>query len=97
MTPESQQVLREALDLPPVDRAELVEQILASFEFPARQEIDAAWAKEAEDRIDAFEDHCVLQIIGGKAAALRDSRQHFGADLVVIVESENDVWPARPG
>lgn len=55
MTPESQQVLREALDLPPVDRAELVEQILASFEFPARREIDAAWAREVEDRIDAYE------------------------------------------
>jgi putative addiction module component (TIGR02574 family) len=55
MTPQSQQVLREALDLPPIDRAELVEQILASFEFPARQDIDAAWAREAEARIDAYE------------------------------------------
>ena len=55
MTPQSEQVLREALDLPPTDRAELVEQILASFEFPARKDIDAAWAQEAEDRIDAFE------------------------------------------
>jgi putative addiction module component (TIGR02574 family) len=55
MTPQSEQVLREALDLPPLDRAELVEQILASFEFPARKDIDAAWAQEAEDRIDAFE------------------------------------------
>jgi len=55
MTPQSEQVLREALDLPPIDRAELVEQILASFEFPARKDIDAAWAQEAEDRIDAFE------------------------------------------
>lgn len=55
MTPQSQQVLREALALPPIDRAELVEQILASFEFPARQDIDAAWAKEAERRIDAYE------------------------------------------
>jgi putative addiction module component (TIGR02574 family) len=54
MTPQSQQVLREALDLPPTDRAELVEQILASFEFPARIDIDAAWAREAEDRLDAF-------------------------------------------
>lgn len=54
MTLESQQILREALDLPPTDRAELVEQILASFEFPARQDIDAAWAQEAEDRIDAY-------------------------------------------
>ena len=55
MTPESQQILRDALGLPPIDRAELVEQILASFEFPARQDIDAAWAQEAEDRIDAYE------------------------------------------
>jgi putative addiction module component (TIGR02574 family) len=55
MTPESRQILREALDLPPTDRAELVEQILASFEFPARQDIDAAWAQESEERIDAYE------------------------------------------
>ncbi len=55
MTPQSQQILREALGLSPTDRAELVEQILASFEFPARQDIDAAWAKEAEDRIDAYD------------------------------------------
>ena len=55
MTPESEQILREALDLPPIDRAELVEQILASFEFPARKDIDAAWGREAEDRIDAYE------------------------------------------
>jgi putative addiction module component (TIGR02574 family) len=55
MTTESKQVLREALDLPPVERAELVERILASFDFPARQEIDALWAKEAEERIDAYD------------------------------------------
>lgn len=55
MTPQSEHILREALNLPPIDRAELVEQILVSFEFPARKDIDAAWAKEAEDRIDAYE------------------------------------------
>lgn len=55
MTVQSQEVLREALDLPPIERAELVEQILASFDFPARKEIDALWAKEVEDRIDAYE------------------------------------------
>lgn len=55
MTPQSQQILHEALGLTPTDRAELVEQILASFEFPARQDIDAAWAQEAEDRIDNYE------------------------------------------
>ena len=54
MTPQSEQILREALDLPPIDRAELVEQILASFDFPARKDIDAAWGREAEDRLEAF-------------------------------------------
>jgi putative addiction module component (TIGR02574 family) len=55
MTPQSRHILHEALGLPPTDQAELVEQILMSFEFPARQDIDAAWSKEAEDRIDAYE------------------------------------------
>ena len=55
MTPQSEQVLRDALELSPTDRAELVEQILASFEFPARRDIDAAWAREAEARLEAYE------------------------------------------
>lgn len=33
----------------------LVEEILSSFDFPSRQEVDALWAKEAEDRIDAYD------------------------------------------
>lgn len=55
MTKESKQVLHKAMDLPPIARAELVEEILASFDFPARQEIDDLWSREAEERIDAFE------------------------------------------
>ncbi len=55
VTPQSEQVLRDALALTPTDRAELVEQILARFEFPARKDIDAAWAREVEARIDAYE------------------------------------------
>ncbi len=38
-----------------VERAELVEEIMSSFDFPARAEVDALWASEAEDRIDAYE------------------------------------------
>ncbi len=55
MTPQGQRVLRDALDLTPIDRAELIEQVLASFDRLARHDIDAAWAQEAEDRIDAYE------------------------------------------
>ena len=55
MSSEAQQVLRDALKLSPVERAELVERILASFSFPERQSIDELWAAEVEDRIDAYE------------------------------------------
>jgi putative addiction module component (TIGR02574 family) len=55
MTAQATQVLEEALHLSPLERAELIEQILASFSFPARRSNDAEWAKEAEDRIDAYD------------------------------------------
>ena len=55
MPRHGKQILAEALKLPPVERAELVENLLSSFEFQARETIDALWAEEAEDRIDAFE------------------------------------------
>lgn len=55
MARQAESILAEALELPPVERAELVESILSSFEFQSRKTIDALWAQEAEDRIDAFE------------------------------------------
>lgn len=55
MTDQSRPLLTEALSLPPMERAELVEQILASFDFPGRPAIDAAWGAEAEDRLRAYE------------------------------------------
>lgn len=55
MTAESKRILEDALELPPTERAALVEEILSSFDFPSRQEVDALWAQEAEERIDAFE------------------------------------------
>jgi putative addiction module component (TIGR02574 family) len=55
MSKHREQILAEALKLPPVERAELVENLLSSFEFRSRRTIDALWAQEAENRIDAFE------------------------------------------
>jgi putative addiction module component (TIGR02574 family) len=55
MPKHRRQILAEAMKLPPVERAELVENLLTSFEFQSRKRIDALWAEEAEDRIDAFE------------------------------------------
>ncbi len=48
------EVLNEALSLPPIERAALIEELLASFEFPDRKRLDQLWADEAEDRIRAF-------------------------------------------
>ena len=55
MPKHAKRIFAEALELPPVERAELVENLLLSFEFQSRKTIDALWAQEAEDRIDAFE------------------------------------------
>lgn len=55
MSPKADQILGEALRLSPLERAELVERLLASFSFPDRKRIDDLWAIEAEARIEAYE------------------------------------------
>jgi len=69
MSPRSKEVLADALNLSPVERAELVEEILSSFDFPARREIDALWAREAEDRLDAYDRHLKIRALCYAAGA----------------------------
>jgi putative addiction module component (TIGR02574 family) len=47
-------ILEQALALSPKDRAALVEKLLASLDQPDSA-VDTLWAKEAEDRISAYE------------------------------------------
>ena len=47
-------VLKEALTLKPAEKAELINKLLSSLDKPDAQ-IDDLWAKEAENRIDAYE------------------------------------------
>ena len=49
------EVLEEALSLPAEERAELVDRLLTSLDSSPGGRIDALWAAEAEDRLDAFE------------------------------------------
>lgn len=49
------EILRDALDLPPIERAKLIDNLLASFEYKSNPAIDSLWAEEAENRIDAFD------------------------------------------
>ena len=55
MSGQGQQVLKEALDLPPTERAELIERLFRSLDLPASQAMDPLWAEECEQRIDAYE------------------------------------------
>lgn len=48
-------VLAEALALPPVERTELIEELLSSFDVADRERLDKLWTAEAEERIDAYE------------------------------------------
>ena len=48
-------VLKGALQLSPIERAKLLEQIYRSFKSDRENEINKAWAREAESRINAYE------------------------------------------
>ena len=50
-----QAILNEALKLPPIDKASVIDQLMASFDISERRRIDEAWANEAERRIDAYD------------------------------------------
>jgi putative addiction module component (TIGR02574 family) len=54
-------VLNEALTLMPSERAELIDKLLVSLD-KSDLEIEKQWAKEAEDRIDAY-DHGKIKSI----------------------------------
>jgi putative addiction module component (TIGR02574 family) len=54
MSVRTTEILQEVLSMPPAERAELIESILASLE-PADPRIMELWAIEAEDRVAAFE------------------------------------------
>jgi putative addiction module component (TIGR02574 family) len=47
------EVRDNALALPPQERARLIDALLQSFDPGERAAVDAAWADEAEARIDA--------------------------------------------
>ena len=55
MSRRGAEVLEEALSLPAEERAELVDRLLTSLDSSPGGRIDALWAAEAEDRLEAFE------------------------------------------
>jgi putative addiction module component (TIGR02574 family) len=49
----SEKILKEALALPPIERASLVDGLLTSLDKPD-EEIDAAWRTEVASRLEAY-------------------------------------------
>jgi putative addiction module component (TIGR02574 family) len=54
MSIDTKQVLENALALPAIDRAAIVESLLTSLDQPDAS-IDEIWAEEAEKRLAAFD------------------------------------------
>jgi len=55
MSIQGKHILQEALSLPPEERLAVAEQLLSSLVSADQRRIQALWAEEAEDRVDAFE------------------------------------------
>lgn len=50
----AENIFKEALILKPSEKVQLVDELLHSLDRPDK-EIDKLWAKEVEDRIDAYD------------------------------------------
>ncbi len=48
------EIMKDALNLRPAEKAELIDKLLSSLDNPDK-ELDDLWGKEAEDRIEAYE------------------------------------------
>ena len=55
MTAVAEHLLKDALNLPPVERAEMINRLFQSFDRNQDSRVDAAWASEIESRIEAYE------------------------------------------
>lgn len=51
---EQSEIVKQALSLPSGKKLELIDKLIASLDKPD-EDIEKLWAKEAENRIDAYE------------------------------------------
>ncbi len=54
MEPKTQEMLKEALELPSVERAGLADHLLSSLDSPDKS-IDDIWRREVGERLKAYE------------------------------------------
>lgn len=54
MSANREQILQQALSLPVKERAELINQLLETFDAPPDPAPDQLWLNEAQNRLDAY-------------------------------------------
>jgi len=54
MSTKTKEILNQALGLPPVEKAHLVDCLLSSLDKPD-EEIDSLWREEVDKRLDAYQ------------------------------------------
>jgi putative addiction module component (TIGR02574 family) len=59
-------IFKEALELPPTERASLIEHLFSSFKGPDTADLEAKWAQEAEQRIDAYDEGKISTVDANK-------------------------------
>jgi putative addiction module component (TIGR02574 family) len=68
-------IYRAALSLPQDARADLADKLFESLSEVANPDIDARWAREAEDRVSAYERGEIASVPGHEVFAALRSRQ----------------------
>ena len=72
----NEKLLRDALSLPLDLRTELVDKLLESLNVPIKEDIEQAWAEEAEKRLEEIESGKVETIPGDEVfKKIRDRYQ----------------------
>ncbi|MBN2313721.1 MAG: addiction module protein [Sedimentisphaerales bacterium] len=61
MKPKLEELLKEALELPPIERATIVDRLITSLDRPD-DAIDKAWRKEIGDRVRAYKSGMISTI-----------------------------------
>ena len=55
MTAIAENIFKEAVQLNPIDRAELIQRLFCSFDETSNRQIEENWKTEVEDRVSAYE------------------------------------------
>ena len=53
MTAIAENIFKEAVQLNPIDRAELIQRLFCSFDKTSNRQIEENWKTEVEDRVSA--------------------------------------------